>query len=52
MVGGDVEGASGVGEGSSVCVCVVQRDGDSAVGGDDDAVHVGVEGNLYAGGDV
>ena len=51
MVGGDVEGACGLYVCSSVGVCVGEGNGDCAVSGDEDAIHFGAEGYLYAGGD-
>jgi hypothetical protein len=52
VVRGDYECASGVGECAAVEECVLEWDGGSAVGGDEDAIYAHGEGNLYVVGDV
>ena len=51
VVGVDIECAGGWNACASVGVCVSERDGDCAVGGDEYAVHFSTERDLDAGGD-
>jgi hypothetical protein len=52
VVGVDGEYAGGVGECAPVDKCMLEWDGDSAVGEDEDAIHFCGEGDLYASGNV